>query len=128
MSVTVYRIENEPILIATLTGVVDASMMQSLYEQSAALISEREAVYRVTDFRQVTTSFEEILKIFAAASADTAGSTSDPRIRPVLLGDNQWSRIAQDVMVRSGGMEIPIFASMREAMQYIRVLLAGRAS
>ena len=128
MSVTVYRIDNEPILIATFTGTIDAALMQSMYEQSAALISEREIVFRVTDFRQITTSFEEVLRIFAAASADTPASTSDPRIRPVLLGDNQWSRIAQDVMARSGGMQIPIFSSMGEAMQYIRVLLAGRAS
>lgn len=128
MSVTVYRLDNDPILIATFVGNIDSELMRTMYAQSDALIGEHETVFRVTDFRQVTTQFEEIMRLFAAATSDIAGSTMDARIRPILLGDNQWSRIAQDVMTRSGDMEIPIFASMGDAMKYIQVLLAGRAS
>lgn len=127
MPVTVYRLENEPILIATFNGDIDAATMMEMYRRSHELIKEQEIIFRITDFRHVNTSVQEVMRMMMDAQKGLPGSSSDPRIRPILLGDNKWSRIAQEIM-QNLNISLPIFSAMGEALQFVRTILAKRYS
>ncbi|MCU0512823.1 MAG: hypothetical protein MUE40_09660 [Anaerolineae bacterium] len=127
MPVTVYRLENEPILIATFTGEVNGDVIVEMFRRSDALLRDDDAlVYRVSDFRQATTSALAVLTILKAVVVGGPGSPRDPRIKGVMLGDNQWVKVGQDTLKNPafGGMNIPLFARMGDAMTHIRVQIA----
>ncbi|MGB1285621.1 MAG: hypothetical protein ACPG7F_03720 [Aggregatilineales bacterium] len=83
------------------------------------------AVYRITDFRHISSSPEYRLKVLAEAMQGADGSTLDPRISPILLGDNRWSRLAQGIMKQPqyGNLHLPVFDSIKAALDYARVQL-----
>lgn len=127
MPVRVFRIPDEPILVASFDRVITSDILHQMYDLSAKLIAaDDEVLYRITDFRHVTTSPLEVLQIYYASQSERVGSTSDSRIRPVLLGDNQWSRMASDMLWEYAKMELPIFDSMSEAIAHIRLLMQYR--
>ena len=127
MPVTIYRLDDEPIIVAIFNDSVDSADMLKMYQRSDALIHESENIFRVTDFRHVDTTIEEVLKMLMDARKDIKGSSSDPRIRPVLLGNNKWSKIASEAL-KQMGIQLPIFNSMGDALQFIRRVLAQHAS
>lgn len=129
MPVTVYRLPDEPVLIATFSGVIDRETLLTMYRRSDALLTEpQQQLYRISDFRHMETSIEEALRSLADLGMDMPGSPTDTRIRSVLLGSNKWSRIARDSVLRLHGIEIPLFETMREARRYIRVQIARSVS
>lgn len=127
MPVRVFRIPDEPILIASFDRVVTQDILRQMYAASAKLIVPSDDVlYRITDFRNVTTTPAEVIQIYYASQSEEVGSTSDSKIRPVLLGDNQWSRMASSMLWEHAGMDLPIFDSMSEAIAHIRLLMQYR--
>lgn len=122
MPVTVYRVDDEPLLIATLTGEVTRETLLTMYERSAALFTEADTtLYRITDLRHIETSIGVALQALADARADIPGSVADPRIHGIILGNNRWARIASDTIGRVTGYEVPIFDAMGEARRYVKV-------
>lgn len=128
MSVRVYRVPDEPIIIATFQNVVTSELMQQMYTASDALLPQTmpHPFYRITDFRTVHTTPAEVMRIFRAARMDIPGSTTDPRLRPILLGDNRWTRMAIEMMWQAEGMELPVFENLRDALMHINILLYRR--
>jgi hypothetical protein len=130
MPVTVYRLEGENILVANFTGMVDSDLMLQMYEDSAAMLDDAQQaleppIVRITDFRTVTSTPQAVLDAFMMATSDIPASTVDRRIRPVIVGDNKWSHLAQRMLAKGQQkFEMPIFASMGEALHHARVLLA----
>jgi hypothetical protein len=127
MPVTIYKLENEPIIHATFSGEVVADDLLQMYRKSAAIMgSSREIFYRVADFRQADSDMMNVLNIIRTASADDEpGSTRDPRIKGVMLGTNKWVRIAQSTLNQLGlGASIPLFEKLGEALDYVRVQIA----
>lgn len=127
MPVTVYKLENEPILHATFSGEVTAEDLLEMYRRSAALMgASREIFHRIADFRQADSDMINVLNMIRAVSADDApGSTRDPRIRGVMLGDNKWVRVGQATLNQMGlGATIPLFEKLGEALDYVRVQIA----
>lgn len=124
MPVKVFRIPDEPILIATFTGPVTVAHMREMYEASAALIAPDEncAIYRITDFRSINSTPQEALRIYQTARLDMPASTTDPRVRPILLGSNKWTRLASEMMWDSERLNLPIFESLSDALTHIRIL------
>src|SRR5688500_13250049 len=97
MPVTVYKLENEPIIHATFSGEVVAEDLLEMYRRSAVIMgTSREIFHRIADFRQADSDMMNVLSLIRTASADEEpGSTRDPRIRGLMLGTNKWVRIAQ---------------------------------
>lgn len=127
MPVTVYRLPDEPILVATFTGEVNGDVIVEMYRRSVPLLTDKDTlVYRIADFRQATSNVLAVLSVLKAVIIGGPGSTRDPRIKPVLLGDNQWVRVGRDTLKHEsfGGMELPVFDKMGAALQYIRVQIA----
>lgn len=127
MPVTVYKLENEPIIHATFSGEVVVEDILDMYRKSAAIMgSSLETHHRIADFRQADSDMMNVLNIIRTASADNEpGSTRDPRIKGVMLGTNKWVRIAQSTLNQLGlGSTIPLFEKLGDALDYTRVQIA----
>ncbi len=122
MPVTVEKLADLPVVIAVLEGQVNVPVIQEMYRRSAELCEGIEGpIFRITDVREVTTSFAEMLGVIREASKGTPGSTTDPRFHPVFVGNNQWVRLVRDAMSQPqfGGINMPLFTSREDAMLYI---------
>ncbi len=127
MPVTVYKLDNEPIIHATFSGDVVASDIVAMYQKSAAIMGTRgETFFRVADFRQADSDLMNVLTIIRTVSGgEEAGSTRDPRIKGVMLGDGKWVKIGQTTLNQMNlGSTIPLFEKLGEALDYVRVQIA----
>jgi hypothetical protein len=124
MAVKVERIPGKPILIATLTGHVTLELIQEMFEQSARLVDEIGGhLYRITDVRDVDTTFSDLVMILAKASSKKQpGSAADPRFSGMLVGSDQWVKtFSENIQQRQyGGLNIPLFDNMEAAMSHVR--------
>lgn len=125
MPIEVVKLEDEPIVIATLTGKVTTADLSLLYEETLAYIdAETPYLYRISDVREATSNFPEMSKINMEAR-ERMGAVSDSRIRKlVIVGSNQWSEMYREAVQRwsYNQIEIPVFATVDEALAYIRDL------
>ena len=127
MPVTVYKMENEPIIHDTFSGEVAAADIVEMYRKSAAIMgTSREIFHRIADFRQADSDMMNVLNIIRTAAAeDEPGSTRDPRIKGLVLGTNKWVKIAQTTLNQMGlGTTIPLFEKLGDALDYVRVQIA----
>lgn len=124
MPVTVRRIPNEPILVAVLTGLVDVPIMEELFRRSAELMQEFDGpVYRITDVREADSNFAEMMGVIQGASKGQPGSTTDPRVHAVFVGNNQWVQMIRTALhlKQFGGLNLPMFLTEEDALDYIRL-------
>jgi hypothetical protein len=119
MAVVVERMQDKPIILATFTGHITAEDFRKMYDESHALIADGETVYRVDDMTTITSSVNDVLESVEEVRKGGTGSTSDPRIKPVLVGQNRWTLNAQNIVKSLEAMEIPIFTTMDEALAYV---------
>ena len=129
MAITVSRIPNEPIIVATLDGDINAEQFKEMFIRSAEITKEIGGhVCRITDARNVGVSFGELFGIIAAASKGVPGSTTDPNVTAILLGNNQMVKLAAQAFRQKqfGGLQIPLFQRMEDALEYVYLELAGQ--
>ncbi len=125
MPVEVTKLEDEPIVIATLTGQVTTADLIAIYEQTLAFIDEETPyLYRISDVRDATSNFPEMSKINTEAR-ERMGAVSDSRIRKlVIVGSNRWSEMYREAVQRwsYSQIEIPVLDTIAEALDYLRQL------
>jgi len=130
MPVRVERLPNQPIIIATYQGRISVADLLEMFRQSALLMQEIDGhVYRITDAREIETSFAEVLNMLQEAKRGTPGSTSDPNITPVMVGHDKWLSMFSEGFRQKqyGGSALLTFATMEEALVYIQSLIeAGK--
>jgi hypothetical protein len=124
MSVIVKRLPGEPIMIATCNGVLDVAALRDMFAQTDALMDASDTViYRIADYHGVTSTFPDLLHSAQEASKDGApASTTDPRIRPMFVGSESWQAEARAAFGQNpfGGVQIPIFGCVEDAIAYAR--------
>src|SRR6185295_4247792 len=109
---SVERLANEPILIASYTGQVVVDDVRHVFERSAELIAaDEKVVFRITDMVHSNTDFAEVLKMARVLGSGVPGSTTDPRIRAVMVGRGKWAKLFADTIQQKqfGGFHIPLF-------------------
>ena len=123
MPATVHRMPNEAIIVATLSGVVDVATIESMYQRTHEIIGADEHIHRITDVRDVTSTFAEIMAIIQVASKGTPGSTTDPRIQAIFVGNNHWVQMVRTAMhlKQFGNVNIPMFLTIEDAVDYIHM-------
>jgi hypothetical protein len=122
MPITVERLPEKPILVATYTRQITLEDVKGMYEQSGRLAQDiAGAIYRISDTREAKTSLIEILHIARVAGSEMPGSTSDPRIHVIFVGTNESTRMMVDVLRQPQyvGKQFAIFRSMEEALESI---------
>ena len=124
MSVTVTRISNEPIFHALFTGTVIEQDLLDMFEQSLemAQVVPEPHIYRITESRSADIAFTQIMYVLDSMSNGRAGSSTDPRFKPVLVGDDDNMRTIAEATHQEqyGNMNLPLFTSFEDALAYVR--------
>jgi hypothetical protein len=127
MGFSIEWVPNEPILIATGSGLISAADFQGMYVQVAAMIDGMDGkIYRIADYTTADSSFMDILKAVKLASTQAAGSSSDPRIQTIYVGTSQWIAFARTALQQPqfGGIMIPTFHDLTDALTFARIEIA----
>lgn len=121
MPVEVIRLPDEPIIIATLSGSVTVEDIKQLYIRSNELIEEKDqTIFRITDVRNATTTFPEMIKSIQMAVQELPASSRDPRVRITFVGESTWVTFARDTFAKQG-IKTAAFTDMEEALDSIRL-------
>lgn len=119
MPVTVYKLPDEPIIIAAFTDDITPEVVNDAFHQTAVFLQDEATVlYRISDFRMVHTDGLHLLHLLRAAVTGAPGSSSDKHVKPVLLGVNHWSQMTQAALRDT--VTMPIFETMSAALDYVR--------
>lgn len=123
MPVTVRRVPDEPIVIATMTGTVTLADTEKVFRRTDELRADMPPrIYRITDVTQATSTVAEIIRIVKAAADVKSSHTADPTLTVVFVGISQWSKLFTDAMGQDdfGMVDIPIFDTVDDALVYVR--------
>jgi len=123
MGFNIEWVPDEPILIATATGLISADDFKMMFETVAHMIDGIDGkIYRIADYTAADSSFMDIIKTVKIASTHAAGSTADPRIQTVYVGTSQWISLARTALQQPqfGGIMIPTFHDLADALVYAR--------
>jgi len=125
MPVHVERLPNEPILIATLSGLITEHDFFELYHLSSALIGTEPGMFhRISDLRDATSTFGDILKAIQKAAQEMPASLMDPQIQVTFVGENTWINLARDFFLKRG-INLPVFLEMESALESVRIRIAS---
>lgn len=121
MPVTVIRLPDEPILIATLTGDVTIDDIKNIYRQSNDLMTEDDQyIFRITDVREGNSTFPEMLKAIQIVTQEMPSSTMDTRVNVTFVGESVWVKFARDVFLKQG-IKMAAFTDMETALESVRL-------
>ncbi len=123
MPVRVTRLPGEPIIVAEVRDRMDVESIRSIFSETVALASDVDGyVYRIVDFLNAQASIRDMANALVESSKRAPGSTIDPRVKPVMVAGHNRIRFLFDAMRRKefGGIEVPVFDTMDEALTYVR--------
>ncbi|MFW5748989.1 MAG: hypothetical protein ACOCYT_05185 [Chloroflexota bacterium] len=123
MPVTIERLPDEPIILATVTGAMSVEDARVIFLRSAEIMEQIDGLaFRITDVRAIETEFAEVISMLKSASKGMPGSTSDPRLRVVMVGTHSLTKMFADAMKQQqfGGIAIPVFERLEDALTYVR--------
>ncbi len=129
MGFSLELLPDEPILIATGKGVLTVQNFAEMFEESAKLLQGVEkTTYRISDFREASSSFMDLIRMSQLASKGGAGTTTDPRIKAILVGTNQWVSLARTIFEQPqySAMRLPTLETLDDALSYVRKQIADK--
>lgn len=128
MPVQITRLDGEPIIHCLVTGKASATDIAVMFARCAELSADIAGrVYRVTEIRDITTSFYDVMLVLRQMSDGRPGSTTDPRFFGVMVGDDEVVRLiaASSQQEQYGRMNVPLFSSVDDALAFIRAKMAA---
>lgn len=128
MVIQIECLPDEPIILVTVEGYYsfdDALFVFSETERLRQGISGR--VYRITDVRAAYSTLSDILKMIQVTARRSYGTSADPNVLVILVGDHQWSRLFIEALETEqiAGVETPLFNTLEEAFAYARACIQG---
>ena len=124
MPVKVEKLPDKPVIILTYEGHMDVETVKSAFSQSAVIASSLDGiVYRISDVRNSEGNFTDVVNVIKAIRVNTVGSSADPKIKGVFVGNNQFARMYADFLKQEqfGITNIPFFKTLDEALDYIEL-------
>jgi hypothetical protein len=131
MGFTLEMLPNEPIMIVTGKGALTVHDFNEMFADSRKLLAGMKGpIYRIVDFTESTTSFMDLIRITQISIKGEEGTTTDSRIKPVIVGTNQWVSLGRTIFEQPqfSGMHFPTMVSMEDALIYARTQLAAGSS
>lgn len=131
MGFTLKLLPDEPILIATGKGLLAVQDFADMFEESAKLLyGIEQTIYRISDFREASSSFMDLIRMSQLASKGGVGTTTDPRIKAILVGTNQWVSLARTIFEQPqySAMRLPTLENLEDALVYARTQLSNPAN
>ncbi len=129
MGFTLELLPNEPIVLTHAKGMLTVQDFAEMFVISRKLLHGMQGtIYRISDFREASSSFTDLLRMAQMASKGGEGTTTDPRIKAVLVGTNQWVSLARTIFEQPqySAMRFPTFETMEEALRYARTKLSAQ--
>ena len=129
MGFSLELLPNEPILIATGKGLLSVQDFADMFKGSASLLKGVDhTIYRISDFREATSSFMDLIKMSQMASKGGEGTTTDSRIKAILIGTNQWVSLARTIFEQPqySAMRLPTLENLDDALVYARAQISNQ--
>lgn len=123
MPVTIERVENEPIVISTFTGRIQAEDLAAFFTELEPIIDRMEGpIYLVSYIPFVEYSADDLVALLHLAKARYIEAQSNPTQTILFVGSSALVRIYKDALTRPefGGVSIPMFDTLDAALAYIR--------
>ena len=130
MGFTLELLPNEPIVLTHAKGMLTVHDFAEMFAASRKLLHGKQGtIYRISDFREASSSFMDLLRMAQLASKGNEGTTTDPRIKAVLVGTNQWVSLARTIFEQPqySAMRFPTFETLEEALLYARNHLGSQS-
>lgn len=132
MPAIVVNLPDEPIIVLTATDpFVPQKELPPAYEEITEIMdSVPGTIYCLYDIGSVYLSFSDLVTMLDTTIRGMPGSASDPRVKFVIVGTDEWARLASEASYQEqyGHLDAPLFASMEEAVAYARAEIAGEAA
>ena len=127
---SVEKIPDKPIAIVTYHGHISVEDTRAVFAQVAGLVDVYGSpFYRLTrvSSSDSDTSFDELMRMTVVSSKGIPGSATDPNVTTIFVGQSMYFDLFVDAMQQDsfGGVEIPMFDTMDEAMAYVEEQLSG---
>jgi len=125
----IIRLPNEPIVIVSSApgfgdGLAQQPSVDALIAQLAAK-TRHPRLYRITDLRRVhQIDFSDILLWLDVQREYGPGSLRDPRVQWVVVGEHPLLTIAARKIRTNFDLDVPVFATMNEALAFVRAEIA----
>jgi hypothetical protein len=114
----------EPIAVTTFEGHVAPMDIIKVSATNADYLDKHGGVlYSIADLRRITTSFPDMLKIINNDNQGRPGSSTDPRLRLMLVGTSEFVKLFVNAMEQFGGVQIPVFTDLDEAIEAARTAI-----
>ena len=127
MPFQVERIPGKNIIIVRSNGKLRAEEAHDSYRAVAEILDTMEGiVYRITDVRRQTMTYQEMLQLVELAISGKPGSLVDPRVKNIWVGREYYALQARELF-RERGLMIPLFASMEEALAAVEKMLENQS-
>lgn len=124
MGVRIERLPDEPIILVTIEQGYNMNReARETNEAISNLIGAGESgVYLIYDLRFLQMSFSDLVVALADNAQKSAGTASDSRLRPVVVGSGEMIKLGNMAMQQEqyGGLKIPMFPTPEEALSFIR--------
>jgi hypothetical protein len=128
MPITLERLPNEPILVATYTGHITLEDIRGLYRATAELIGDEPGTFhRISDTRGATSDFMEMLKTVQTVTQEMAGSSLDQRIQVTFVGTTSWIRFLREAFAKRGVLT-SAFEDLESALESVRYRVVTETS
>ena len=127
MPVSVERLPDLPVIIATFSGHIIADDVREVFTRSLTMIKpEDEFLYRISSLEAADSSFVDAFQSVQAGAASQPGTTKDSRFRVILVGRSRWTQMFVQFMAQKqfGGVVIPCFPTMDKALEYVQAEIA----
>ncbi len=126
MPFSVEQVPNQPIFVITLSEPFDQAKEApaSDWKFQELIATVQGTIYRVIDLTRWTIPFNDMIN--GLASDTRGGAGADPRIHTVIVGSGEMVEFGVKAMKQRqyGAKEIPLFASLDEALAYVNAELA----
>ena len=129
MAFTLEMLPNEPILIATAKGMLSSQDFADMFKESASLLQGIDyTVYRISDFTAASSSFMDLIRMSQLASKGNVGTTTDPRIKAILVGTTHWVSLARTIFEQPqySAIRLPTLVNRVDALVYVRAQIAAQ--
>jgi len=124
MPIEIKKVDNLPLVIATLTGHVSGEEVEQMYQDTEVLLSDvGDKYYRITDVREADTQFPDFIKMLGSIRQVGKFRTNDPNMKVVFVGNNAWIDNIR-TMAQRIGVNMPAFQTMEDAIAYIEIDIA----
>jgi hypothetical protein len=123
MPIVVEKLPNEPILILTYSGDVQAADMVAVQGTSLALTEGSQGpVYRINNTLPLNLTFGMMIAILGEAAAARPGSGRDGRFVDLAVVNTELARLGVTALGQEqyGHLNIPIFGDLDSALKYAR--------